>query len=168
MGGWFRITGMLVVAVFLVTQVRACLRSDEDLIIGLIADAEDGWNDARASDTVAPLADDFVLVPFHQGKPWLQEILFIIYRHNRDPKSGEFLYHAVVDWQSVKLEFVDPEYAQVRGGLKIERTDGREDWDYDGAFGIEARKRDGEWQIVSAGLKGLGQHRARGRRPKGG
>ncbi len=165
MGGWLRISGAVIVVVILITLVRSALMTDEDRILALVADAEDGWNDASAGQTVSVLADDFVLVPFHQGKSWLRTILWNIYQHNRDPKSKRFLFRATVDWDSIQLVFVNSErtYAQVRGKVNVDRTDGRDDWDYDGGFGFEARKRAGRWCIVSAGLQGLGEHRSRQR-----
>lgn len=162
-----RIAGVLAAALVLVLMLRSWLRTDEERVRGLIADAESGWNDASARRTVAPLAEDFVLIPPRLNKPTLRSYLFNIYQYNRDRKTGEFLYRAAVDWEKVKVEFVDAErtHAQVSGRLTIVRTDGSDEWDYDGAFGIVAKKRDGEWRIVSAALEGLDRPRRPPRPP---
>jgi hypothetical protein len=157
-------SAVLAIALVLFFQLRAGLRSDEDRVLGLIAEAAEGWNDASSGDTVAPLAEDFRLYPLNQGKDWLRGILFNIYMHNRDPGTQAFQYRAEVDWENVHLRFVDPEHAQVSGRLRIERTDGHEGWNYDGVFGIEAFRRDGEWKIVAAALQGLDHHRSRTRK----
>ena len=165
MAGFMRVSAVLVVAWILVVQVRGCLMTDEEHLRGLIAEATDGWNSGSASATVEPLADDFVLAPFRQGKPWLRGILFNIFMYNRDPETQDFIWEATVDWDSVELKFVDPEqtHAQIRGTVALVRSDGRTDGNYNGAFGVEAKKRDGDWEIVAAGLQGLGNYRGRTR-----
>ena len=168
MAGFLRIAVAIVIAWVLVVQVRGCLMTDEDHVRALIAHAEDGWNSASARETVEPLSDDFVLVPFRQGKSWLRGILFNIYENNRNPKTHEFLWDANVDWETIELRFVDPEQtrAQVRGMISLQRNDGRTEGNYTGLFGVEARKHEGEWEIVSLGLQGLGTSRGRRVRTK--
>lgn len=155
-------------AALLLAALRSCTLSDEDRVRALVADAETGWNRASASRTVAPLAEDFLLVQLRQDKEWLQGTLRLIYRQNRDPRTREFLFHAAVDWGTVEVEFVDPErtHARVRGRLRVLRTDRPEDFDYRGAFGVVARKREGDWRIVSAALEGLDRPRRPPRPPK--
>ena len=106
-----------------------------------------------------------MLAPFRQGKPWLRGILQNIFMYNRDPKTHDFIWEATIDWDTVDLKFVDAEHthAQIRGQVSLLRSDGRSEGNYDGAFGVEARKREGDWEIVAAGLQGLGNFRGRAR-----
>ena len=163
--GFWRILAVIIVAWIAVVQVREWTMTDEDRLRGLIAEAEAGWNDGSAGRTVEPLADDFVLYPFGGNRDWLQSILFNIYTNNRHPKTHEFAWEVDVDWESVELQIVDPEaetpLAQVSGLLSLTRTDGRTDGNYQGRFGVEALKREGDWRIVRATMQGLGSHRRR-------
>lgn len=162
----------LAVAVAAATLLGVFLReltlSDEDRVRGLVAEAESGWNDASAGRTVAPLADDFRLIQLRQDKSWIRSTLLLIYQQNRDPLSREFLFRAEVDWETVEIEFADAErtHARVRGRLHVVRTDDVAKFDYRGAFGAIARKRDGEWQLVSAVIEGLDRPRRPPRPPK--
>lgn len=158
-----RIAAVIVVVLVGITQVRSCLMTDADRVIALIEDCQEGWNDASAGRTVAPLGDDFTLHPYNQGKPWLRGVLFQIFRSDRDPETREFNWTAEIEWDSLELEFVDEDatHAQVRGQVTLTH---RVKGPTTGGFGVVARKSDGEWRIVAAAFQGLGT--AGGRQPR--